>query len=1366
MFSKTTSVTSSDAKQDPYLDKLGGLQVTQTNQAEAQLEIGAAKHDEQINMSAHGDDKASATSVEDGVNKFVLFMRTELRREVLFDCDCEIEFVKLLVSSEDLVPWEEARQPYESPDIIANENGVLKFDPTMGYTGQGHKFPEADAVPIIEPGFEDMTDEGSDFDSDDEDGGPDTCCVCSLPYVDDRQQCDCCQECETSPDSEDYCGGPDMCHSHDPDTAQAFDSTLGYPGEGPPKPRRTQKQVWRQSQVDRKSSQPKACTFYAKGKCKKGDQCDYLHTGKGGLAKGAGKRRPSSSSDGSSSSSSESSSSTPSSKPSNGGSGKCPKDKKDPEPYDPYSNKPAQAVYYVPEAKVQAMWVCQYLLSDEELLELSNITKRVMANGTIHAPDGWAREVARYRNIAYFSPFDGEFTLPPPSERKGHRLLLYYHHPTQPREIRNTILHSHRTPRRHDGEETRGVEHYNLSFQTNPAGKRYYFNIRVRRSVLGDNKASPEYYISYAAPHPSIGVINKFGAGSSSAETPLLDVKVHGAKQQPTICTRGYGILNCYADVLYEVEWGRGVDFTDALNAGVEAKLMRIQDEMTERAYTSLVKRSNLCDPDIRPIVISQIAQVYRTNGMGVMDQSETAMNTAFVDGFNRAVNHRLQIAESLQSTHQDKGVPFVEVCWRNMAPRNWLYYDAKPTQLQRLMALEKLEPLAWDERPNLSRYGVILLVMLGVLLRCVVLPWLEEATKREVLGRLWAYLTCQAVDALIATYITIDPNCIINSTLTWIIPCALLALWESHKRKSAHQVLPRFLAHILLARIHTLSYAFVVHCLYNLVNELIAARYSLSFIYWPQHLVPRPEHPVSADVCYDELCAITHPPRQGDATIKVRSEPECIPKFGTRMMWGIKGWWPTVARNCSCTEDNAADERVFKRLPVHEAPPEPRAKAWRKAGDLAMSIFTVHLLAVFLPMEFTSWVSRFPKARRAALTQIKAACDGLHKVVITAKSFVKREKALKSLWDFTLKAARLIQGCPMEMTVYLGPWIGMFAKIVRRRLRPQCYADVLVGKHFVYSSGLDNRAIGDAFASAIAILQQHLAPGDYLIFIEDDQSRFDMHILEDAFHALRRVYARFLPWWVTHYLTRTCKSKGTTSHGMKYTIPFTMQSGWPDTSLGDTLVNMIMKLWIHGACRPWISIVCGDDSVTVMPYSLYAALGGKEHFIKQYTLLGMEVELKTTTEPMDVEFCSGRFYPCRGSYVLMPKTGSLLSRACFDMEERTESGHQAWLAAIASTLHSFGRVDPVLDALGRGLDAHLKGITPLESALFDYTAQYKYRISESHVKPTAEQTLEFYAHIYGIDSRQFTTLVKVLETTPLGWNAHPLLAVLVERDG
>jgi len=199
------------------------------------------------------------------------------------------------------------------------------------------------------------------------------------------------------------------------------------------------------------------------------------------------------------------------------------------------------------------------------------------------------------------------------------------------------------------------------------------------------------------------------------------------------------------------------------------------------------------------------------------------------------------------------------------------------------------------------------------------------------------------------------------------------------------------------------------------------------------------------------------------------------------------------------------------------------------------------------------------------------------------------------------------------------------------------------------------------------------------------------------------------------------------------------MQSGWPDTSLGDTLVNAAMKTYIHGSGKPWISIVNGDDSVTVTLEGVIPV--GK--LVKQYADLGMEVEVKYRTSPLDVEFCSANFRPVGDTYVLMANTGRILSKLGWDMVDRNPVKQRRWLRAIADTLACYGHYDPVLEAVARACLRSAGKVEPLKLKFNEFAKWFDLK----HPKPQDADVFAYYHWRYGLMPTEVHALVKAVST-------------------
>ena len=614
-----------------------------------------------------------------------------------------------------------------------------------------------------------------------------------------------------------------------------------------------------------------------------------------------------------------------------------------------------------------------------------------------------------------------------------------------------------------------------------------------------------------------------------------------------------------------------------------------------------------------------------------------------------------------------------------------------------------------------------------------------------------------------------------LRSAVTWGAGALIsipLALFETYRlRQGTFSFLSRAVAHTLMLRM-PLPLAMLAHSVVNCCLEIHdLQQYKLDATAYaevqPLHGLGR----TSVDICLRDVGMVV-PPTQ-DRFQYQPGEHVCIPKFGGRRHWGMGDVVPTIFRQCSCNEEISIKGRVGKKLPCHTSPERMSevSATWKSTRPITSWIGCV-VWRVLTPVPFDEWVKHFPPPKRIRMQRLHEECDLDYDLI--ASSFMKREWAVKDCAVPNWKDPRFIQGCPEDLSVEAGPYTRKLAKHVARGLRPgqliayECpvapydMRHITSGKQVVYVCGMSCEQIGHEFARAIATVESNMDPGDELVFIEDDQSRFDLHQLSGAFKALSHVYAKTLPKHIAAKLRRG-RSRGRSCLGSKYSVDYTMQSGWPDTSVGDSLLNAVMKYYIHGLGKLWVSIIQGDDSVTVMTRSLFESLGGATGMIEQYSDFGMEVKVFPYWNVLDVEFCSGRFFPIGESYRLVPKSGRLMAKILHDKVDRPASDHDPWLRGIASTLATFGRTDPLLAALASRITDIVGEGDTLPEKFNPYT---KWSDSPA-AQPSWLEVCTYYDHNYGFSEADVLHCIRTLQTTQLGGHVcdDPLVNLLGITD-
>jgi len=581
----------------------------------------------------------------------------------------------------------------------------------------------------------------------------------------------------------------------------------------------------------------------------------------------------------------------------------------------------------------------------------------------------------------------------------------------------------------------------------------------------------------------------------------------------------------------------------------------------------------------------------------------------------------------------------------------------------------------------------------------------------------------------------------------------AITGLESWARRESPWGTVARFTGHYALSRM-PFWYAVPLHVGWNMLCRELFPNAALDlFARW------KPQ--VEGSVCLaDHKVPVAK--TQGPPCFECKyGDPVCVPSFGTRNFWSVDTVQPTVFRQCMCNEVVSICGRVGKD---HAALQAPSKEMWSYIIP-TMSRYICGLVSrVKTPLNFDAWVSGFPPAKRAMFVNMRKGI--VEKPSKVASSFIKVEKSNKMRLDPEFKDPRWIQGCPVELTYLVGRWVRKLAKNVCHDMRPRHWdaTDILGGRQISYTCGLTNEEIGDTYGCGLSLIESMLAPGENLVVVEDDQSRFDMHMTEGPFALLNRVYYALFPKHVAALLKRGArhKCKGRSRLGTKYKIDHTMQSGWPDTSLGDTLVNVAMKAHIHGVGRKWFSIICADDSITITTDRELARLGGSASLVRKYFDFGMEVKVVVRKDPLDVEFCSGRFMACGETYNLVPATGKLLARLCCDMVDRPKRHWQPWLRGIGTTLEKFGTSDPILGALGHSIT---KFCGPGNAIMEVYNPWKIHYVGER--KTTLAEQLSFYDRHYMLSYADVKAIVQCLSKSFVVGHVetHPLVVQMAQVD-
>jgi len=321
-----------------------------------------------------------------------------------------------------------------------------------------------------------------------------------------------------------------------------------------------------------------------------------------------------------------------------------------------------------------------------------------------------------------------------------------------------------------------------------------------------------------------------------------------------------------------------------------------------------------------------------------------------------------------------------------------------------------------------------------------------------------------------------------------------------------------------------------------------------------------------------------------------------------------------------------SVNNRALAPKPVHDVRRCHELKRWLKNGFDKIFPNRNEIIP-----NFDEWNERYPVVVRRRHEEAKR--NGGTNKQEKRKAFVKVEKLLLARDTVvTDKAPRLIQGAVDEYNIEIGPWMYAFSKELTRIWNKDFM--------FFYPSGASNETIGA------------WAPTDQNYY-ENDFSKFDATIHHNLLEMELYVYRRFgMPTNKQKLMRKNFPTSGTTPHGVSYMVEGTRKSGDQNTSIGNTMINVLVHAYamtligfppsqdLESDRFRYRMIALGDDNLIVSPVVI-----AHERVEKIIMDLGLVPNIVLKDNINFVEFCSARFWPSETGRVLGPKIGRYLAK-------------------------------------------------------------------------------------------------------------------------
>lgn len=367
------------------------------------------------------------------------------------------------------------------------------------------------------------------------------------------------------------------------------------------------------------------------------------------------------------------------------------------------------------------------------------------------------------------------------------------------------------------------------------------------------------------------------------------------------------------------------------------------------------------------------------------------------------------------------------------------------------------------------------------------------------------------------------------------------------------------------------------------------------------------------------------------------------------------------VARSCLCNAENALCNRHGVAAPPFTGDFD-RFTSYLHSVSNSVGLLYTDYLSVWT----RQWLLKWPKRKQTDITQ-STLNDELKpaevKMMVKREALIKMPTKARGIQYYVNLCTQALFGA--EFFSLQKSWTSWF-----------CRRDVGHGVRLTFASGMNATALGEW-------MREVLASNPNTHFYERDGKNWDstmqrphLELRLAAYACAGDDFARFVRAGFD------VKGKVPRS-GLAYRLRGTVKSGHNDTTLGNSIVNggiIVEVMWALGLTGD--IIITGDDALV--------AISGDfdEHcFARHEATFGIVPEYRKFTNPMDVSFISGVWFPSSPSHwAFVPKPGRLLARLFWSVRPPSERARQRYLNSIVLGLRPSCQALPVIAAF---LDAH-----------------------------------------------------------------------------
>jgi len=337
-----------------------------------------------------------------------------------------------------------------------------------------------------------------------------------------------------------------------------------------------------------------------------------------------------------------------------------------------------------------------------------------------------------------------------------------------------------------------------------------------------------------------------------------------------------------------------------------------------------------------------------------------------------------------------------------------------------------------------------------------------------------------------------------------------------------------------------------------------------------------------------------------------------------------------------------AIKERILK--PTPEPDEELYKEFFRWVKSNYKKIFPVTSSSTIVPLPFKEYIENSNASPSVKIRLKMAHCllkaSGTNETTKLSrkeirkyckrKTFVKVENLLYQTYiGLKDKTPRPIQGAPEEFICLVGPWIASLQKLIKQ--------DWHHNNFICFTSGVDSKKAAKLITK-------------FDMWLEDDVSAWDASNCEELLEIEYWLFLKFgAPLATAQLMQENINTRGQSANGVKYKRKGCRKSGDPYTSLGNSMMNALIHLYIYckenncsiNQARVQIRmLVQGDDNL------INLSIKSKRINWKAWMLrFGFKAIAIYRTNRDRVEFCSMRLYNVKEGVVFGPIPGKVLAK-------------------------------------------------------------------------------------------------------------------------